>query len=155
MDDATNWIKLGHVIAATVWFGGTVYVEALMANAKRTKDPMIIGAVSMRAGKTNMRLFPIVGILTLVFGSWLVMESSVDQFEWETAFVSAGLAITIAGLAMGIFFFMPQMKKIEAILASDGPGSPELAAMGKKISMATHFMAAVLTLAMFFMVIQP
>jgi uncharacterized membrane protein len=152
MDDATNWIKLGHVIAATVWFGGTVYVEALMANAKRTKDPMVIGAVSMRAGKTNMRLFPVVGIFTLVFGVWLVMEGPCD---WEMAFVSAGLAIAIAGLALGIFFFAPQMKKIEAIMASDGPGSPELAAIGKKISMATHFMAAILTLAMFFMVIQP
>ena len=47
------------------------------------------------------------------------------------------------------------MKKIEAILATDGPASPELLAIGKKIGMVTHFMAAILILAMFFMVVQP
>lgn len=152
MDDLSGWIKFVHVIAATVWFGGTVYVEALMANAKRTQDPQILGAVSMRVGKTNMRLFPIVGLVTLIAGSWLVVEAN---YDWGSTFVSAGLAVAIIGLAMGIFFFMPQMKKIEAILAADGPGSPALAEIGKKVGMATHFMAAILTIAMFFMIIQP
>ncbi len=150
-----EWIKVGHLIAATVWFGGTVYVEALLANAKRTKDPQILGVVSMRVGKTNMRLFPIAGILTLLFGSWLVVESSVDPFEWSSPMVSVGLLVAIVGLGLGVGFFMPQMKKIEAILATDGPGSPELVAIGKKISMVTHFMAAILTIAMIFMVVQP
>jgi uncharacterized membrane protein len=152
MDDLTAWIKFAHVISAATWFGGMVYVEALIANAKRTNDPQILGAVSMRVGKTNMRLFPAVGLLTLLFGIWLVIEAG---FEWESAFVSAGLTITIIGLGMGIFFFMPKMKQIEAILASDGPGSHELMAISKKIGMATHFMAAILTIAMFFMVVQP
>ena len=152
MDDLTSWIKLGHLIAAATWFGGMVYVEALVANVKRTNDPQIIGAVSMRVGKTNMRLFPTVGFLTLIFGSWLVVEAG---YDWGATFVSAGLLITIIGLGMGIFFFMPQMKKIDAILAADGPASPELVAIGKKIGMATHFMAAILILAMFFMVVQP
>ena len=152
MDDLTAWIKFGHVIAAAVWFGGTIYMEALMANAKRTNDPQILGAVSMRVGKTNMRLFPIVGILTLLFGSWLVTDVG---FEWSATFITVGLTITIIGLGLGIFFFMPQMKKIEAILAADGPTSPELLAIGKKVGMASHFMAGILTIAMFYMVVQP
>ena len=150
-----EWIKVGHLIAAAVWFGGTVYVEALIANAKRTNDPQILGAVSMRVGKTNMRLFPIAGILTLLFGAWLVMENSVDPFEWSSLFVSVGMLVAIVGLGTGIGFFMPQMKKIEAILATDGPGSPELVEIGKKISMVTHLMAAILTIAMIVMVVQP
>jgi uncharacterized membrane protein len=150
-----EWIKVGHLLAATVWFGGTVYVEALLANAKRTKDPQILGIVGMRVGKTNMRLFPAAGILTLLFGSWLVMENSVDPFEWSSLFVSVGLLVAIIGLATGIFFYMPQMKKIEAILASEGPGSPELAAIAKKNTMVTHLMAGILTIAMIFMVVQP
>lgn len=152
MGDVTGWIELVHVMAATVWFGGTVYVEALMANAKKTNDPQILGAVGMRVGKTNMRLFPIMGVITLLFGSWLVTDRSV---EWSEPFVSAGLLVTIIGLGMGIFFFRPQMTKIEAILATDGPASPELVAIGKKIAMASHFMAAILTIAMFFMVVKP
>ena len=152
MDDLTGWIKFVHVFAAAVWFGGTVYVEALMANAKRTNDPQILGAVSMRVGKTNMRLFPIAGLITLLFGAWLVVDVG---FEWSAAFISAGMLIAIIGLGMGIFFFMPQMNKIEAILAADGPGSPKLMPISKKIGMATHFMAAILTIALFFMVVQP
>jgi uncharacterized membrane protein len=152
MDDLSAWIELIHVMAATIWFGGTVYVEALVANAKRTNDPQIVGAVSMRVGKTNMRLFPIAGVITLLFGSWLVTDVG---YEWSAAFVSVGLTVAIVGLAMGIVFFMPQMKKIEAILAADGPASPELVAIGKKIGMASHFMAAILTIAMFFMIVQP
>lgn len=152
MGELSEWIEVGHVIAATIWFGGTVYVEALIANAKRTQDPQIIGAVGMRVGKTNVRLFPIVGLLTMLFGIWLVIEVG---YEWESAFISVGLVVAIIGLGMGIFFFAPKIKQIETILASDGPTSPKLAAIGKQISMATHFMASILTIAMVLMVIKP
>jgi uncharacterized membrane protein len=149
-----EWIKLGHVVAAAVWFGGTVYIEALMASAARTGDPQIMGTVAMRVGKTNPRIFGGAGILTLGFGLWLILaENSV--WEFSDTFVSVGFLVAIIGIALGIFFFSPQMKKIEAIVTERGPADPEVTERGKRISMVGHLMTLLLAIAMVFMVIKP
>jgi uncharacterized membrane protein len=148
-----EWIKLGHVMFAAIWFGGTVYVEALMANAARTNDPQIRGIVAMRVGKTNLRVFSIAGLLTLVFGLWLVLAE--DAWEFSDVFVSVGFLVAIIGIVLGIGFFTPQMKKIEAVIAERGPQDPEVAARGARISMGAHLMTLLLLVAMVFMVIRP
>jgi uncharacterized membrane protein len=148
-----EWIKLGHIVAAAVWFGGTVYVEALMANASRTGDPQIMGTVAMRVGRTNPRIFGGAGILTLGFGIWLVLAE--DAFEFSDLFISVGFLVAIIGIAAGLFFFAPQMKKIESLVTERGPADPEVAERGKRISMVAHMMTLLLAIAMVFMVIQP
>ncbi len=148
-----EWIKLGHIVAAAVWFGGTVYVEALMANAMRTGDPQIMGTVAMRVGRTNPRIFGGAGVLTLGFGLWLVLAE--DAWEFSDLFVSVGFLVAIVGIALAILFFTPQMKKIEAIVAERGPADPEVRERGKRISMVAHMMTLLLTIAMVFMVIKP
>lgn len=149
-----EWILLGHIAAAAVWFGGTVYVEALMANAARTGDPQVMGTVAMRVGKTNPRIFGGAGVLTLGFGLWLLLvEDSV--WEFSDLFVSVGFLVAIIGIAAGIFFFTPQMNKIEAIIAERGPSDPEIQERGMRISMVAHMMTLLLTIAMVFMVIKP
>jgi len=149
-----EWIKLGHVVFAAVWFGGAVYVEALMASAGRTKDPQIMGTVAMRVGKTNPRVFGVSGVLTLVFGVWLLL---LDDSPWEFSdtFVSIGFLIAIIGIIAGIAFFSPQMKKIEEIVAERGPQDPEVASRGARIAMMAHIMTLLLLIAMAVMVIKP
>lgn len=148
-----EWIKLGHVLFAAIWFGGTVYVEAIMASAARTNDPQIRGVIAMRVGKTNPRLFGTAGILTLVFGIWLVIDS--PGWEFSDVFVSIGLLVAIIGIVAGIAFFGPQMKKIEAIVAERGPMDPEVAERGGRVGMVAHVMTLLLLIAMAVMVIKP
>ncbi len=145
-----EWVELGHVLAAAVWFGGTVYVEAIMANAKRTGDPMVIGAVGRRVGNTNFRLFAPAGVLTLAFGIWLVADSSL--WEFSDVFITIGMTVSIIGIGLGIFFFKPRLDRLETILESDGPGHPDVAKIAGQQSMAGHAMSALLLFAMVAMV---
>lgn len=149
-----EWVKLGHVLFAAVWFGGAVYIEALMANAKRTNDPMVLGTVAKRVGETNSRIFGISGILTLAFGIWLILYDG-SPWEFSDMFISIGFLIVIIALGMGIFFFAPQGKKIDTIIAERGPSDPEVKVLGDRINMAMHFSTLLLLVAMVVMVIKP
>lgn len=149
-----EWVKLGHVIFAAIWFGGAVYIEALMAGAKRANDPMVLGTVAKRVGETNSRLFGVSGILTLVFGIWLVLFDG-SPWEFSDMFISIGFLIVIVMLGMGIFFFAPQGKKIEQIMAERGPTDPEVKMRGDRINMAMHISTLLLLIAMVVMVIRP
>lgn len=149
-----EWVKLGHVVFAAIWFGGSVYIEALMAGAARTKDPQVMGTVAMRVGKTNPRLFGVAGILTLAFGIWLVADSS-GPWEFSDTFVSIGFLVAIVGIIAGIAFFGPQMRKIESVIAERGPMDPEVAERGNRISMVAHVMTLLLLITMAVMVLQP
>jgi uncharacterized membrane protein len=149
-----EWIMLAHIVVAAVWFGGSVYLEALMANAARTGDPQIMGTVAITVGKTNPRIFGTVGVLTLLTGIWLIVaENSV--WEFSDLFVSVGFLVAIVGIALGILFVDPQMKKIEAIMAERGPADPEVEERGMRISMVAHMMTLLLAIVMVFMVIKP
>ena len=149
-----EWVKLGHVVFAAIWFGGSVYIEALMAGAARTKDPQVMGTVAMRVGKTNPRIFGISGVLTLLFGIWLVLDDGAG-WEFSDTFVSVGFFVAIVGIIAGIAFFGPQMKRIEAVIAERGPTDPEVAERGARISMVAHVMTFLLLIAMVVMVVQP
>jgi uncharacterized membrane protein len=149
-----EWIKLGHVLFAAIWFGGSVYIEALMAGAARTNDPQVMGTVAMRVGKTNPRLFGVSGVLTLIFGVWLVLLDS-SPWEFSDTFVSIGFLVAIIGIVAGIAFFGPQMKKIESVIAERGPQDPEVAERGARISMVAHAMTLLLLISMVVMVVKP
>lgn len=149
-----EWVLLGHIVFAAIWFGGSVYIEALMAGAARTNDPQVMRTVAMRVGKTNPRLFGISGILTLGFGIWLVLDSG-SPWEFSDLFVSVGMLAAIIGIVAGIAFFGPQMKKIEEVIAERGPMDPEVEQRGARISMVAHLMTLLLLITVVFMVIKP
>jgi uncharacterized membrane protein len=152
--DAVEWVKLGHVLFAAVWFGGAVYVEAIIASAKRTNDPMVMGTVAKRIGATNPALFGVSGILTLAFGIWLILYDG-SPWEFSDMFVSIGFLVVILVLGMGILFFAPQGKKIEQIIAERGPTDPEVKVRGDRIASAMHISTLLLLVGMVVMVIKP
>ncbi|MCZ7534302.1 MAG: hypothetical protein M5U23_13065 [Acidimicrobiia bacterium] len=150
-----EWVRLGHVVFAAIWFGGAVYVEGLMASVKRTKDPQIAGIVGKRIGATNLRLFGVSGILTLVFGIWLVLyDGSQSRWEFSDMFVSVGFLVVIVVLGLGIFYIVPQGKKIDQIIAERGPTDPEIKAHSDRIAMALHLSTLLLFIAMVVMVVH-
>ena len=146
-----KWILLAHVIGGSTWFGAQVYIEALMASAARTKDPETIMTVGLKVAATNRRVLGVAGLVTLVFGTWLVFES---VYDFETLFVTVGFAVAIIGLAMGFFLFKPKGEEIEEIVAERGLIDPEAMAKMKSLGNLGHVMTLLISIAMIMMVLK-
>lgn len=148
-----EWVLLIHILAGAVLFGGQFYVEALMAAAARTKDPATIMTVGGKVGPTNGRLFPVAGILVLITGVWIVIESS--HWEFEMFFVTVGFALTIIALAIGIFFLKPGLAELGDLASEHGPTSAEAMAKAKSLSTFGHVQTLLVTVIIIVMVLKP
>jgi uncharacterized membrane protein len=147
-----KWVLLAHVMAGATWFGGQVYVEALMASASRTGEPETIMAIRVRVGKTNSRLFSIAGILALLFGTWIVLDS---LYTFEMLFVTLGFAITIIALTLEFFLLKPKGVELDAVIAEQGLLDPETMAFAKSLGNIAHVQTLLITIVMILMVLQP
>jgi uncharacterized membrane protein len=146
-----KWILLAHVLGGSTWFGASVYVEGLMASAARTKDPETIMTVGLKVAKTNQRVLSAAGFVTLIFGTWLVLES---VYDFETLFVTVGFVVSIIGLAMGFLLFKPKGEEVEAIVAERGLTDPEAMAKMKSLGNLGHVMTLLVSFAMIMMVLK-
>lgn len=147
-----KWILLAHLLGASTWFGGTVYVEGLMAGAKRTKDPETIMMVGLKVAKTNQRVLVWAGYVTLIFGVWMVF---ISVYEFEMLFITIGLSVAIIGLALGQFLSKPKVAEVEEIVAERGLADPEAITKMKVVGTLGHVMTLLLAIAMIVMVLQP
>jgi len=147
-----KWILLAHVLGGATWFGAHVYIEGLMASAARTRDPETIMTVGLKVTKTNDRVLGGAGLVTLVFGIWLVFES---VYDFEMIFITIGFAVAVIGLAMGIFIFKPKGVELEELVAERGLTDPEAMAKMKSLGNLGHVMTLLVATAMILMVLKP
>lgn len=151
MGDLYNWILFGHIIGATVWFGGAVTYESLGAVASRSGDPTEYTRYVYTAGKASSRVMPVAAFITLIFGVWLVIDG---PYEFSDLFISIGFLAIIIGIGMGIFYLMPRGNKLTELVDKNGLDDPTAAALAKQIGMADHVQTLVVAIAMFAMVFK-
>ena len=149
-----KWILLGHIFFATIWFGGHVFIEAVVASAKRSGDPAVMATTVTYINKASDRLFPTAAILTLGFGIWLVLGDG-SVWEFSDLFVTIGFTVTIIGIALGIFYMTPKSKKLAVLLADKDPGDPEVKNVIAQTVMASHIGTLLVVVAIVAMVIKP
>jgi len=147
-----KWVVLAHIMSGATWFGGQVFVEALMASAVRTGDPETIMTIGVRVGKTSSRIFSIAGILAVIFGVWIVLNS---LYTFEMLFVTLGFAFTIIALAFGFFIIKPKDVELDALIAEKGFLDPETMAFAKSVGNLAHVQTLLVTIVMILMVLQP
>lgn len=147
-----RWVLLIHVLAGAMLFGGLVYVEALMAAAVRTKDPEMIMTVGGKVGPTNTRLFAPAGVVALISGVWIVVES---VYEFEMLFVTIGFVLTIIAIAIGLFYLKPGGVELAELVGEHGLTSPEAMAKAKVLGNVGHVQTLLIAVVMIVMVLKP
>jgi uncharacterized membrane protein len=148
-----EWIVVLHVLAGAAWFGGHLFMEGLMAGAARTKDSGTMMTVMIGIVDTSSRLFTIAGLLVLVTGIWIVVDQ--PQFGFEMMFVSIGFLVVLVGLGVGIFFFRPKGAALKEEVAQEGVSSAAAQATAKQLTMVSHIMTLLVTIALIVMVLKP
>jgi uncharacterized membrane protein len=147
-----DWLLLFHVLFATIWFGGSVYLEGLTATAGRTGEEAAVTAVYRRIAPTNRRLFSIAGIGTILFGFWLVLEK---DLEFETLWIAVALVAALVVIGLELFYEMPKGAKIVSLVEANGEGDTEAAEIARQVSIVGHVRTLLLFVALIMMIFKP
>jgi len=147
-----EWLLLFHVLFAAVWLGGSIYIEGLLANASRTGDPNDLMRTALRVFPTNKRLFGIAGIGALVFGFWLVFETT---WTFEMAWVAIALVLTLVAIALGIFYFGPRGDAIAARVEEHGIYDEQAHSQLKQVGTVGHVSSLLIFVAFVLMIFKP
>jgi len=150
-----KWLLFFHALGAIIWLGGSIYIEGLMAGAARTKDPRTIMRTAQRVIETNKTLFIVGPLLVLVFGTWLTIDLWGFREGFEQIWVSLSLLLTLVGIGLGIFFFVPKGKEFEGLVAERGLEDDEAVALGRRIGSMGHVSTLVIFVVFILMIFQP
>lgn len=149
-----EWIVVLHVLSGAAWFGGQVYVEGLMAAAARSKDSAMILSITDNIVKTSVRIFSGSAVLLLITGVWIVLDDK-SEYAFEDMFVSIGFLIVLIGLGVMLFYFRPKGAALKQAVEQEGATSNTAIALARQLSMVSHIMTLLITIALVVMVIKP
>ncbi|MDX1449781.1 MAG: DUF2269 family protein [Acidimicrobiia bacterium] len=115
LEEFLKWI---HVLAAIAWVGGSFALVILVVRASVTSDAGLLKGLIRQSDFFGRFVFNIAGILVLVAGIWLVIESPV--WDWDQAFISIGFAGVAVGIVLGMGFYPRQWEKVDTALEDGG-----------------------------------
>jgi uncharacterized membrane protein len=110
-----------HVLAAVIWVGGGTAMHILARRVLKRGDNEEIYKFSKEVNTVAMRLYAPTSVILLIAGIFLVNEAGYDFGDlWITlAFIG-----WIFSFIVGIAYYGPQDKKLQALVAEKGPNDP-------------------------------
>jgi uncharacterized membrane protein len=107
-----------HVLAAVIWVGGGLAMHILGRRVLKRGDNTEIFEFSKEINTVALRLYAPTSLILLVAGILLVNEAGYDFSDlWITlAFIGWAFSFVV-----GIAYYGPQDKKLQALVAADGP----------------------------------
>ena len=130
-----------HILAVAVWFGG-ILALSFAASTLQGADAAARRWFADAQLAVGRIVFSAAGILTLITGIWLVIDSEAG-ISMGSAFVSIGFAVVIIGTALGIAVYAPACKQM--IAAVDAGDAAAEGAASRKL-MTTNAVNAILLL---------
>ena len=146
-----DWVLFGHVLFAIIWMGGSVYVEALAANAKRRNDPLALGVLFRSTAALNQRLFTISGTLVVVFGFWLVF---ITAWEWSDPWVAISIILVGAAVVLDLFYSSPRIRGALELIEELGPANADARVLIDEVVNAGHIRLGILVIVLFLMIFK-
>jgi uncharacterized membrane protein len=147
-----TFFKSVHVIAAAVWVGGGVMIQALALRITRTSDARRQAEFAKDTEVVTMRLFiPTTWILLL---AGIAMMINFD-WSWGQNWIVLGLIAFALSFAIGAGFLGPETGRIAAVIERDGPESPEAQARIRRVLLISRCELVVLLTVIVNMVVKP
>lgn len=141
-----------HVLAAVVWVGGGLVMHILGRRVLRRGDPQEIFEFSKEINTVSLRLYAPTSLILLIAGILLVNEVGYDFSDlWITlAFIGWAFSFLV-----GIGYYGPQDKKLQALVAADGPTAPGIVANVRQALFVNQIEQLVLILIVIDMTTKP
>ena len=114
-----------HVLAAVIWVGGGLAMHILGRRALASGDGQRIYEFSKEINAVAPRLYAPTSLILLIAGIFLVNEAG---YEFSQLWVILGLVAWLFSFVVGVGYYGPQDKKLQALVAEKGPTDPGVAA---------------------------
>jgi uncharacterized membrane protein len=99
MGSLYDWLLFAHVVAAMVWVGGLVMLMAVGTRARRSGEHEAIARFVGSLRVLGPAMLAPAAVLLLVFGVWMVLDSS--AWDFGQTWVQVGIALLIAAVLVG------------------------------------------------------
>jgi uncharacterized membrane protein len=110
-----------HVLAAVIWVGGGLVMHILGRRVLKRGNPQEIFEFSNEINTVAMRLYAPTALILLVAGILLVNEVG---YEFSQLWITLAFIGWAFSFIVGIGYYGPQDKKLQALVAADGPTAP-------------------------------
>lgn len=144
--------RVVHVSIAVFWVGGGLTITVLALAAERRRDPLELVTVARQAAFVGERLFAPAGLLVLLSGIAMMINT---DWGWGRFWVDAGLVGYAATFVTGVGVLAPLTKRIAALVESQGPTAPETQEAIRRILLVARVDVTVLLLVVADMVTKP
>jgi uncharacterized membrane protein len=107
-----------HVLAAVIWVGGGLAMHILGRRVLKRGDTQEIFEFSKEINTVAMRLYAPTALILLIAGVLLVNEAG---YEFSQLWITLAFIGWAFSFVVGIGYYGPQDKKLQALVAADGP----------------------------------
>jgi uncharacterized membrane protein len=141
-----------HVLAAVIWVGGGIAMHILGRRVLKRGDNQEIYEFSNEINTVALRLYAPTSLVLLVAGILLVNEAG---YEFSQLWITLAFLGWIFSFVVGVGYYGPQDKKLQALVAADGPTAPGIAANVRQALMVNSIEILILLLIVVDMTTKP
>jgi uncharacterized membrane protein len=147
-----TFFKSVHVIAATIWVGGSVMIQALAFRIVRSRDAKRQADFAKDTEIVGMRLFIPTTWILLLAGVALMINA---DWAWDQNWIVFGLIAFGLSFVVGAGFLGPEGGRIAAVIEKEGPDSPAAQARIRRILLVSRCELVILLAVVWNMVVKP
>ena len=147
-----TFFKSVHVIAATVWVGGAMMIQALAFRIVRSRDAKRQADFARDTEVVGMRLFIPTTWILLLAGIALMINA---DWAWDQNWIVFGLIAFGLSFAVGAGFLGPEGGRIAALIEREGNDSPAALARIRRILLISRCELVILLTVIWSMVVKP
>jgi uncharacterized membrane protein len=141
-----------HVLAAVIWLGGGIAMHILGRRVLKRNDPQEIYKFSEEVNIIGLRLYAPTSLVLLVAGILLVNEVG---YEFSQLWITFGFLGWIFSFLVGIGYYGPQDKKLQTLVAAEGPTAPGVVANVRQALLVNSIEILILLLVVIDMTTKP
>jgi uncharacterized membrane protein len=147
-----TFFKSVHVLAAGVWFGGAMMIQAFAFRITRTGDARRQAEFAKDSEVVGMRVF--------IPATWLLLLGGIAMminfhWSWGQNWIVFGLIAWAVSFAVGAGFLGPEGGRIAAVIEREGPESREAQRRIRRILLISRCELVVLLTVIVNMVVKP
>ena len=141
-----------HVLAAVIWVGGGVAMHILGRRVLKRGDSKEIYEFSNEINTVALRLYAPTSLILLVAGILLVNEAG---YEFSQLWITLAFLGWAFSFIVGVGYYGPQDKKLQALVAADGPTATGVAANVRQALFVNQIELLILLLVVIDMTTKP
>jgi uncharacterized membrane protein len=147
-----TFFKSLHVVAAAVWVGGAVIIQAYALRILRSNDARRTADFAKDTEIVSMRVFiPVTWVLLLAAIGMMV---NLD-LSWGQNWIVLGLVSWTLSFIVGAGFLGPESGRISNLVEAEGPESPAAQARIRRILLVSRLELVILLTVVVNMVVKP